>query len=355
MRILKINEFGLPFVSRSKIVRAAMLVALLSSGISGTAGAPQDLHGKNLSHKDLKDENLDRADLAEADLQWANLTNATMKGAVLKGADLQNANLLTADLSGADLRGANLMHARLEDAKFVKANVQGTEVYLAYGAKSDEEAMKTTRRMLDDARADLRSLAERNGTITFKEADLRRAKIHGSLEGVDFRRADLRGANFGDTTNPDKAKWKGAVYDSGTRWPNGFEFAAAGAVPGSEEPLTAHVQPSAPPFDPVGTWMIKVESKGATEEGLLTIAKDKTYKWDYSVKAQPIEGSWKTASPGESNGSASSGIILSKGEAGADWMLTPQSAHTDRPDSVELKQVSGQQMRWAVPVSATPP
>ncbi len=307
--------------------------------------APRDLHGKDLSHKELKDEALDRADLSGANLQSSNLTNATMKGATLRDADLESANLTTADLSGADLRGANLKQAKLQDVKFVKANLEGDDVYLANGFKQDEETIRKQQRALENAGADISVLAQHNGYITFKEANLRGATIHGSLDDVDFRRADLRGANLSDATEPDKAKWRGAIYNSTTRWPNGFDFAQAGAVAG-EETVGGASLPNGSAFHPVGSWMIKTESNGATEEGLLTISSDNTFKWDYSVKAEPVTGHWKSAPDN------SGAIVLSKGEAAADWIMQAATAHPDRPDSAELKQLNGSGQRWAVPVTS---
>jgi len=312
--------------------------------VARSFAAPQDLHGKDLSHKEMKNEALNRADLSGANLLSTDLTNATMKGAILRGADLQGANLTTADLSEADLRGANLQQAKLQDAKFVKANLEGDDVYLAYGFRQDEETIRKQQRALENAGADIAILAQHNGYLTFKEANLRGAKLHGNLDSVDFRRADLRGANFADVTDPGKAKWRGAIYDSTTRWPDGFNFAEAGAVMG----LAAGASlPNDVAFHAIGSWMIKTEAKGATEEGLLTVSSDKTFKWDYSVKAEPVTGTWKNAE------TKSGAIVLTKGESGADWIMQTASAHPDRPDSAELRQVNGSGQRWAVPVSAS--
>ena len=323
---------------------------------AGAVAAPQDLHGKDLRDRELENENLDRANLSDANLQGAKLTNATMKGANLKGANLERAHLATADLSGADLRGANLKQATLEDAKFIKAILSGTDVYLAYGFKADEDATKKNLRMLDDARVNSSVLAEHNGTLTFKEADLRKSKFHGSLDGVDFRRADLRGADLSDVREARKAKWKGSIYDSATRWPAAFDYAEAGAVAGPEEVADAAKEKPADvsSFDPAGVWMIKVEAGGATEDGLLTVGKDQTYKWDYAAKAEPIEGTWKRASSDEAKGS-SGAIVLSKGEGGENWVMTRDVLHRERPDGAQLRQADGQQKRWIVPVSLSNP
>ena len=326
-------------------MKTVLFFLLFAAGSAVIQAAPRDLHGKDLNHKQMKDEALNRADLSGANLENANLTNATMKGATLRDADLESANLTMADLSEADLRGANLKQATLQDAKFVKANLEGDEVYLAYGFKQDEETIRKTQRALENAGADISILAQHNGYITFKEANLRGAKIHGSLDDVDFRRADLRGANLSDVTEPDKAKWRGSIYNSTTRWPNGFDFAQAGAVAGQEIAAGASASNVAA-LNPVGSWMIKTEAKGAAEEGLLTISANNTFKWDYSVKAEPVTGSWKRAAD------KSGGIVLSKGEGGSDWMMQTATAHPDRPDSAELKQLNGSAQRWAVPVNA---
>lgn len=312
--------------------------------------ATKDFHGQNLKNKDLKNEAFDNANLSSANLESADLTNATMKNANLRDADLQSARLTTADLTGADLRGANLKQATLQDAKFSKANLTGDELYFAYGFKRDEEATRRIARALDNAGADISIMAERNGHIVFKEANLSAAKLHGQLDDVDFRRADLRGANLTDTSNADKARWKGALYDSNTHWPASFDYAAAGAVVGSASaPATTTNAAAVPAFNPVGNWMIKVESNGAREEGLLTIASDQTFKWDYSVKSQPVSGNWKNAPTGPG------AIVLSRGEAGADWIMKTQTGHPDRPDSAELVKTSGGEKRWAVPVAAPRP
>jgi uncharacterized protein YjbI with pentapeptide repeats len=327
----------------TRLLLALFFVCLVAKSFA----APQDLHGKDLSHKEMKNEALNRADLSGANLQSTDLTNATMQGAILRGADLQGANLTTADLSEADLRGANLKQAKLQDAKFVKANLEGDDVYLANGVRRDEETIHKQQRALENAGADIAVLAQHNGYITFKEANLRGAKLHGSLDGADFRRADLRGANFADITDPGKAKWRGAIYDATTRWPDGFNFTEAGAVMGQVAPATGANLPNDVAFHPIGSWMIKTEAKGATEEGLLTVSSDKTFKWDYSVKAEPVTGTWKSA------GDKSGAIVLTKGEGSTDWIMQPASAHPDRPDSAELKQINGSGQRWAVPVSAS--
>ena len=132
-----------------------------------------------LSGADLYGADLRRADLYGANLRRANLRRANLRGANLYGADLRRANL-----GGANLREANLRRADLREADLSGADLSG---------------------------ADLRG-ADLSG------ADLREADLSGAdLSGADLRGADLSGA---DLREADADKW--------TRWPDGFNPAAAG-------------------------------------------------------------------------------------------------------------------------------
>lgn len=71
---------------------------------------------------------------------------------------------------------------------------------------------------LNLAHGDLRGL-DLSG-VRWGAADLTHAALQGSnLEGADLRRASLEGADL-----------RGALYDSQTRWPEGFNPEAHGAV-----------------------------------------------------------------------------------------------------------------------------
>ena len=119
----------------------------------------------------------DRADVdkmlgGQADsLALAYLRGVELRGALLGGADLFDADLAAADLRNADLGGANLC-----------------------------------------------------------SADLRGADLGGAnLLGADLSDANLRGADLSGATLMD-ADLSGALYDSFTRWPDGFDPKAAGAI-----------------------------------------------------------------------------------------------------------------------------
>lgn len=303
-------------------------------------GASRDLHGKDWSGKDLQNENLAGADLSDANLRSANLVNATLRNADLRRADLRGARLKTADLTGADLRGARLGGNDVESAKFVKANLEGGDVFLAYGTPADPERNKRAQRTAEDANVPNSALIEHNGDLTFKEANLRGAKVHGSMDGVDFRRADLRGADLSDAKDANKAELRGAIYDGATRWPSGFDVAESHAVKGEDLGNQSSATAAQTRTSWTGKWLIKAAPDSASEEGILTIRPDGTYTWDYSAKNEPAAGRWKQAGQG---------ISLARGEGGHDWQVTPK-AHGDRADAVELRATGANLQRWAVPV-----
>jgi hypothetical protein len=321
-----------------------MRALLLSFGIVAVCttlagGASRDLRGKDWTGKDLQNENLAGADLSDSNLQAANLGNASLKNANLQRADLRGARLKTADLTGADLRGARLGGNDLDSARFVKANLEADDVYLAYGNPVDAERNRKAQRLAEDANVPNSALLEHNGDLSFKEANLRRAKLHGSMEGVDFRRADLRGADLSDTKDASKAELRGAIYDDSTRWPSGFDVEESHAVRGEKVAAESAGTRSTAPPSLTGKWLIKSGPDSAPEEGILTIKSDGSYTWDYSVKADPVAGHWKKTG---------GGISLVKGEAGHDWEVIVRP-HGDRSDAIELRAADASLKRWAVP------
>jgi uncharacterized protein YjbI with pentapeptide repeats len=131
--------------------------------------------GADLSQSDLF------AAVADLATRWPEGFNPMAADAYVIGreADLDEADLSLEDLSGADLRGANLADADLHKATLHRTNLAGA---------------------------------------TLRGASLSKAR----LEGADLRGADLRGALL------ITAKLTGAVANSRTRWPWGFDPQTAG-------------------------------------------------------------------------------------------------------------------------------
>ncbi|MCB9761157.1 MAG: pentapeptide repeat-containing protein [Alphaproteobacteria bacterium] len=145
------------------------------------------------------------ADLREEDLCGIDLSGWSLKGANLAGADLRNANLSGADLEGAMLAGCDASGVRLNDAVLRGASLWSARLFSAH--------------LLG---ADLRG------------ADLRNTDLRSALlRGADLRGADLSGAVMGEQGLPstravvdgqrraERAWLKDALWDAGTRWPEG--------------------------------------------------------------------------------------------------------------------------------------
>ncbi len=313
-------------------VLAAMLLALAAPAaaeqIAQAASAEgKDVKGRSFAKQELRNEDFRGQDLRGADFTFANLRNASFAGADLRGAILRNCFCYEVDFTGADLRGADLLGAAFGDAKMTRANLEEQQLFLA-GADIHFQMSEEARRnwtIREAFKPDLK-----NGRLTFQAANLRNTAILGNLEGVDFRRADLRGADLSKATNVGNAIFRGASYDSRTKW--AIDAAEAGAVKGEE------IAPSPKWF--VGLWGIDKERPGeppAASVGKLRILENGSYEWD-SGDGRPVSGTWQPAAgaPG-----APSRITLTKGELGLDWTAEASK------DDIVLKSADGKRRRTA--------
>jgi hypothetical protein len=159
---------------------------------------------------------LTRADLRGALLSKANLQGATLNLADLRGADLRKANLRDAFLAGTDLRKANLQNADLTNAQLLSF------FFVYSGPKSHDKSFPLGKEPLP-----------KGGRWTLVD------KLT-NLEGANLRGADLRNAALSELVRcglPDiPDRWTrsnpilvGALYDTHTRWPKGFDPAVHGA------------------------------------------------------------------------------------------------------------------------------
>jgi uncharacterized protein YjbI with pentapeptide repeats len=250
----------------------------------------KDYSGKDLANAVFKDGNLNKAKFDESNLRFADFTNATLKNASFLKANLENASFNRANLEGADFTGAKLRSASFTDAKAWHAKLAGTEIHLARATLITTDGLREkgfTFDQIDAINALAKTSQEKtSGSLSFHFADLRGCLILGNAEGVDFRDADLRGADLSNAENLDKARLKGAKTDGNTRWkPNPF----------------------------IGKWLIVKEDGGANESGTLTILPDKNFQWSYTLVADPpqvLSGTWS-----DQDG----GIVLKEGELGQSW------------------------------------
>lgn len=144
----------------------------------------------------------------------------------LPGVDLTNALLPKAKLPRIDLTGAQLEGANFKDADL-------TEAYLA------EAHMKNA--ILQDVTATGAKLANANLTgVVLENADFRGANMikvnlsgaklaNTKLNNANLQEADLRGANLEGVTL-EKTIFQGAIYNSTTQFPDGFNPATEGML-----------------------------------------------------------------------------------------------------------------------------
>lgn len=321
-----------------------LLGVFLLFSVAFSTQAGEDLHGKSLVAADLRMHDLRGGNLQDADLSRANLTDTDLQGADFRNANLTGAWLNKADLTGADLRGANLLRAGLSDAKFIEANLEGQKLYLE-GATAHFERPAGLSPTVEGM------VSMRNGTLTLRGANLRNARVFGSLDGVDLRKADLRGTDFSEARDLDKARMRGARYDAKTRW--AFDPTTSGA-----ELVQDEGQPKAAASEIVplhwlmGRW--NLTPAGAEEEpGVLNLNGNRTYTWTSSKDKPVVKGLWRKATDLELHGAVGECIVLQKAERDLDWMVAKHGSVLGGEDEIQIK--AGTESRKAVRRNALPP
>lgn len=157
-----------------------------------------------------------RAEERSINLRAADLCKANLKGANLEGALFEVANLAGAQLNGANLKKAYLYLAHLEEASFWRADLTRSSLGRAFLREAvfwhaRSEGANFSGASLVNAR--------------LNPADLRKARfINTLMQGAHLQGADLRGANLSG------AKLEGALSDDETKWPDNFDWSAAGVT-----------------------------------------------------------------------------------------------------------------------------
>ena len=175
----------------------------------GCVDQPEGVH---LNEVDLRKAQLSHSSLPGAAITWSDLRQATLVGSRLEAARLIGSNLDYANLEQARLDDAELRGARMEGVRLRGANLQGADLSVEL----------TTGRRVELAGADLTG-------ADLRGADLRGVDLSGggpipsaTLRGAHLEGTQLRGAKL------DGVALDGATADVATRWPAGFDPAAAG-------------------------------------------------------------------------------------------------------------------------------
>ncbi len=190
--------------NRRRVLAIALAPLLAIAARVTRADEPEDFSGdpmlvkRSFVGRVLENANFEGVVATEADFSRARLA-----GANFHAANLSRAKLWDADLSGADLSLAKFEYTQVQRTDFSRGKLKGVDLGSTY---------------LMEAR--------------FRDADLRGLVGLGSCAAVDFRGADLRGANLmgfkEQSATP--SKWRGAKYDRATKWPQGFDPSAVEAV-----------------------------------------------------------------------------------------------------------------------------
>ena len=205
-----------------------------------------DLRGADLRDVNFREAILTEADLCEAllfhaNLQGANLGLADLRCTVLQNANLRWARLAHGDFRGADLTGADLRKANLEGANFqwgpLRLTTEGIQ-----GTTPTNPSRRTQLNEADLRGATLRYAHFRGADLTnvdFEGADLTSSHFERALAlysddrpiddmplfntdltGANFRRSDIRGADFRNSVGLTQAQVNSAISDETTRLPD---------------------------------------------------------------------------------------------------------------------------------------
>ena len=168
------------------------------------------------------------------DLFGADLDDILLRFGDLRGASLVGASLRDASLIGIDLRGANLSQSH-----FNRANLR-----CALLARATATQTRFSGASLRDADLQEADLSEAVLSLVDAQAlDLRGARLEMAvLDGADFTEAllhqtDLGTVVFSPTASVERPLLlQDARYDAATRWPQGFDPAALGAIAAEPPP-----------------------------------------------------------------------------------------------------------------------
>jgi|GEM_PF-1560257 len=172
------------------------------------------LAGANFNGSYLRLASLQGADMRKAHLAGAELSGTLMNGANLEGADMRGASAAGINLIGAKLKGADLSYARLDAALLFRADF------------TDAKLVGTNFRVVEFVKG-----------MSLRNADARKAIFrHAFLGGVDFRGANLSGADFTKAWGLTNEQLALACGDDKTKLPEGLRIPTCKEQPEGPEP-----------------------------------------------------------------------------------------------------------------------
>jgi uncharacterized protein YjbI with pentapeptide repeats len=175
--------------------------------------------------------------LKGADLRWARLHFSVFDNATLTNANMQHVVAYGANFQDAWLVGANLSHARfviVREPEFRLADLESADITVLRPVFRQPSSFRRAR--LRDAKLFRTQL----GGVNLSDAQLDRARMRetnldsADLTGARLDRADLRDSVLNGAilcgASLIRTRLEGALYDSQTRWPKGFDPVARGAT-----------------------------------------------------------------------------------------------------------------------------
>lgn len=163
-----------------------------------------DFSGVQIGKVFWANKNFEFVNLSSADFSNSRFDNVSFIEAALKKVNFQHCEFFACSFNFTDLEGGNLKRAKLNKASLISANLSHADLSHA-----------------DLSEVDLSGSNPPKGKIAL----LRNACLVGAnLDGAHLYSADLSGADLQDTS------LKEVKYNELTRWPEGFDPIAAGAI-----------------------------------------------------------------------------------------------------------------------------
>lgn len=202
------------------------------------------------------------------------LSNVRMPSTKLNGLSLNEVAFNDSDFKGADFSSAKLKNTRFENTDLSEANFKGTfSTEIGFGGQlaraNFTEAMLFRINMGYGTAADALFTKARMADVDFNHMDFSGADFtdssisRGLFQSTDFSKAKLSGISL-----------KGIIYDCQTRWPEGFDPKAAGAVPQGDCTVAKVENPQDLPGYPESLKSTELEGKDFSGQRIALAIKD---------------------------------------------------------------------------------